>query len=100
MFVTPSGVTRGSQGGIDRYRAQYPNQAAMGRLTLEILEARPVWGMETDLQSNSVPGEIQGMTIAARWSLVHPGEATATGLTLLVLRPRGDGWAIVQDASI
>jgi len=100
MFLSPSGVTRGRQAVIDRYRAHYPNQAAMGRLTLEILEARPVWGMETDLQSNSVPGEIQGMTIAARWSLVHPGEATATGLTLLVLRPRGDGWAIVQDASI
>ena len=56
--------------------------------------------METDRQSNAVPGEIQGMTIAARWSLTSPGKETVSGLTLLVLRPLGDGWVIVQDASM
>ncbi len=72
----------------------------MGQLSLEILEARPTWGMETDLMQNAVPGSVQGMTVAARWTLTYSGKAPATGLTLLVLRPRGDGWAIVQDASM
>jgi len=99
-FLSPSGVTKGRQAVIDRYRSRYPDQAAMGHLALEILEARPIWGMETDRQSNAVPGEIQGMTIAARWSLTSPGKETVSGLTLLVLRPRGDGWVIVQDASM
>jgi hypothetical protein len=38
--------------------------------------------------------------VAARWTLTWPGK-TATGLTLLVLRPRSGGkWEIVQDASM
>ncbi len=99
-FLSPTGVTRGRQAVIDRYRSRYPDQAAMGHLALEILEARPIWGMETDLQMNAAPGDVQGMTIGARWSLSFPGKAAASGLTLLVLRPRGEGWAIVQDASM
>jgi hypothetical protein len=99
-FLSPTGVTKGRQAVIDRYRARYPDQAAMGHLALEILEARPIWGMETDPQLNAVPGDIQGMTVAARWTLAYSGKAPATGLTLLVLRPRGDSWAIVQDASM
>jgi peptidoglycan-N-acetylglucosamine deacetylase len=99
-FLSPAGMTTGRQAVIDRYRARYPDQAAMGHLALEILEASPIWGMETDLLLNAVPGDMQGMTIAARWSLTYPGKASATGLTLLILRPRGEGWAIVQDASM
>ena len=99
-FLSPTGVTNGRQAVIDRYRARYPDQAAMGQLSLEILEARPTWGMEPDLMQNTVPGSVQGMTVAARWTLTYSGKAPATGFTLLVLRPRGDGWAIVQDASM
>ncbi len=39
------------------------------------------------------------MTILARWRLAYPEKPEATGLTLLVLRPRADGWEIVEDAS-
>ena len=56
--------------------------------------------MGTDLMQNAVPGSVQGMTVAARWTLTYSGKAPATGLTLLVLRPLGGGWAIVQDASM
>lgn len=99
-FLSPTGVTRGRQAVIDRYRSRYPDRAAMGHLTLEVLEARPIWGMETDLQLNAAPGDLQGMTIGARWSLSFAGKEPASGQTLLVLRPRGEGWAIVQDASM
>ena len=36
----------------------------------------------------------------ARWTLTREAQEELTGLTLLVLRPRGDGWEIVQDASM
>jgi len=36
----------------------------------------------------------------ARWTLAYPDKQPASGLTLLVLRPLGEGWAIVQDASM
>ncbi len=99
-FLSPTGVTKGRQAVLDRYRTRYPDKGAMGHLTLEILEARPIWGMETDLQLNAAPGGIQGMTVTARWALSFPAKEKASGLTLLVLRPRGDGWSIVQDASM
>src|SRR6266850_2434740 len=38
-FLSPAGVTNGRQAVIDRYRSRYPDQAAMGQLSLEILEA-------------------------------------------------------------
>jgi hypothetical protein len=32
--------------------------------------------------------------------LADPDKEAASGLTLIVLHPRGDGWSIVQDASM
>ena len=49
------------------------------------------------------PSRVQGLSVAARWRLAYPDQPdkkTAEGLTLLVLRPRGDSWEIVQDASM
>ena len=86
-FVSPTGLTRGRQAVLDRYRKRYPDKAAMGTLALEIVETRLAAGEA-------------GASVVARWTLSYPDKPAASGHTLLVLRPRADGWAIVQDASM
>jgi uncharacterized protein (TIGR02246 family) len=86
-FVSPSGLTRGRQAVLDRYRKRYPDKAAMGTLSLEVVEIRLVTGNA-------------GASVVARWTLSYPEKPAASGLTLLVLHPRGTDWAIVQDASM
>ena len=86
-FVSPTGLTRGRQAVLDRYRKRYPDKAAMGTLSLEVVEIRLVRGNA-------------GASVVARWTLSYPEKPAAAGLTLLVLHPRGDAWVIVQDASM
>jgi uncharacterized protein (TIGR02246 family) len=86
-FVSPTGLTRGRQAVLDRYRKRYPDKAAMGTLSLEVVEIRLVSGNT-------------GASVVARWTLSYPEKLAASGLTLLVLHPRGTDWAIVQDASM
>jgi uncharacterized protein (TIGR02246 family) len=92
-FLTPNGLTRGRREVLERYRKRYPDKAAMGKLTLEVIEARAFPAGKT----------AAAVSVAARWRLEYPGQAdrkTAEGLTLLVLRRAGKGWEIVQDASM
>lgn len=92
-FVSPSGVVRGRGAVLERYRKRYPDREAMGTLRLDVQEARAASAPEA-------AGGVQGVSIVARWRLTYPGKPEASGLTLLVLRPRSDGqWQIVQDAS-
>lgn len=86
VFVSPTGLTRGRQAVLDRYRKRYPDKAAMGTLKLEIVETRLA--------------AAEGASIVARWSLAYPDKPTASGLTLLVLHARDGAWLIVQDASM
>jgi len=95
-FLSPTGVTHGRQQVLERYRLRYPDKRAMGTLTLDVLETRtfPAKG-----KSCAIPG----VSVAARWRLAYPDQPekkTAEGTTLLVLRPRGSSWEIVQDASM
>jgi peptidoglycan/xylan/chitin deacetylase (PgdA/CDA1 family) len=102
-FLSPTGLTQGRRQVLERYRRRYPDQQAMGTLSLEILEARPAQGVEFTMLGDARPSRVQGLSVAARWRLAYPGQPdrkTAEGLTLLVLRPRGDSWEIVQDASM
>ena len=87
-FLSPSGITRGRQAVLDRYRKRYPDKAAMGTLTLEPIETRPPSSRD-----------VAAVSIAARWSLSYPDKPAASGLTLLVMHRVGAGWQIVQDAS-
>jgi peptidoglycan/xylan/chitin deacetylase (PgdA/CDA1 family) len=93
-------LARGRREILERYRRRYPNGAAMGRLTLEVVEVRPAWGAEVSLLNDAVPGRIQSVSVIARWTLQRQAQADTSGLTLLVLRPCRDGWQIVQDASM
>ena len=85
VFVTASGVTRGRQAVLERYRARYKDRAAMGTLSFEVLDVRDL-------------GETR--SVAARWALKYADRPDASGYTLLVMRRNGDGWRIVQDASM
>jgi uncharacterized protein (TIGR02246 family) len=98
-FVSPSGVRHGRQQVLERYRQRYPGRDAMGALTLEVQEQRTAWGTEVSLLGDAVPSRVHAVTVVARWTLRRPGQTDATGLTLLVLRRRPEGWQIVQDAS-
>ena len=92
-FLTADGLTRGRRDVLERYRKRYPNAAAMGKLTLEVIETRVF-----------PPGkDAAGVSVAARWRLEYPGQAdrkTAEGSTLIVLRRTAKSWEIVQDASM
>jgi peptidoglycan-N-acetylglucosamine deacetylase len=100
VFLTPSGLTRGRQAVLDRYRTRYPTQEAMGDLSLEPMEVRDVWGPEVTILGGAVPSHIHGVSVVARWTLTRADGTSATGLTLLVFHRTADRWLIVQDASM
>jgi uncharacterized protein (TIGR02246 family) len=92
-YAALSGLVRGRAAVLERYRKRYADRAAMGTLRLDVQEARAAAAPEA-------ADGVQGVSIVARWRLAYPDKPEASGLTLLVLRPRGDGeWQIVQDAS-
>ena len=86
-FVGPTGLTRGRQAVLDRYRAKYEDKAGMGTLRLEVLETRTL--------ANG-----GAASVVARWTLSWPDKPDATGSTLLVFVRSGGSWRIVQDASM
>ena len=99
LFVSPSGTTRGRAAVLARYRDKYRDREAMGTLSFEIVEVRLTSGMEPSILGGARPAALQGASLVARWSLAF-ADTTSSGLTLLVLRPRGEDWEIVQDASM
>jgi uncharacterized protein (TIGR02246 family) len=86
-FVTPKGLTQGRSVILERYRKSYPDRAAMGTLSFEIVEVRagPSGGASS---------------MVARWTLAYPGKEAKSGLTLLMFHRIGSAWRIVQDASM
>lgn len=100
VFVTPSGLTRGRDAVLARYRGRYPTPAAMGTLTLEPLETREAWGFEPNPFGDAQPSRVHGVSLVARWALVTQDGTEASGLTLLVLHRVAGRWLIVQDASM
>ncbi|HSB61630.1 MAG TPA: alpha/beta fold hydrolase [Vicinamibacteria bacterium] len=96
-YVSPAGVFRGRSALLERYRTRYPGRAAMGTLRLELQEARALAAPGPEADGGE--GRVHGVSIVARWRLAYPDKPEASGLTLIVLKPRADGWAIVQDAS-
>ena len=102
-FLSPTGLIQGRQQVLERYRRRYPDQKAMGTLSLEIVEVRSAQGIEVTALGDARPSRVHGLSVAARWRLAYPDQPdkkTAEGLTLLVLRRHGDSWEIVQDASM
>jgi len=95
-FLGTSGLTHGRQQVLERYRRRYPDKKAMGTLSLEVIETRPV-------AAEGPACAVNGFSLVARWKLAYPDQPdkkTAEGLTLLVLQRHGDRWEIVEDASM
>ena len=101
-FLSPSGLTRGRQQVLERYQGRYPDKAAMGTLTLEVLECRP-FGETDGVAGDAAAGRSHGVSVVGRWHLSYPDDAErqdAEGLTLLVFELQGEAWRIVHDASM
>ena len=81
-FAGASGVLRGWQALLDRYRRTYPDRTAMGQLTF------------SDLSINVLSAD--AAYIVGRWQLErendHPG-----GVFTLIVRKFPEGWRIVHD---
>jgi peptidoglycan/xylan/chitin deacetylase (PgdA/CDA1 family)/ketosteroid isomerase-like protein len=99
-YVSEAGVVRGREAILARYRERFPDRAAMGTLSFEVLEARPAAGVEFTKLGDAAPSRVHGISVVARWRLDYDGRDPAEGKTLIVLSRRGDGWKIVQDASM
>lgn len=81
-FVGASGVFRGWQALLERYRRNYPDRAAMGTLAFSELEITPLG-----------PG---AAAVIGRWQLEGvPGRPG--GVFTLIVRKFPEGWKIVQD---
>ena len=99
-YVSSTGVTQGRPAILERYRERYPDRAAMGTLSFEVVEARPAAGVEVTMLGDAAPSRVHAVSVVARWRLAYVDRDAAEGWTLLVLRRRGDGWEMVQDASL
>jgi len=81
-FSGASGVLRGWQAVLERYRRQYPDRAAMGRLSFSDLEI-------SLLAPNAA-------LVLGHWQLEH-AQDRPSGVFTLVLRKLPEGWRIVHD---
>jgi len=81
-FAGSTGVTRGWQPVMDRYRQKYPDQKQMGHLEFSELEVRPL-GTDAAL-------------VLGRWELVREADKLG-GVFTLVFQRFPDGWKIIHD---
>jgi uncharacterized protein (TIGR02246 family) len=86
LFLTPSGLTTGRRAVLDRYRKKYPDAAARGTLSFELLDVRRIGNV--------------GASVVSRWKLARGAKPAAEGLTLLSFERQGTAWRIVHDASM
>ncbi len=104
VFISPSGLRRGRSEVLARYRQTYPDRAAQGNLTIEILELATLDGPEVSMPGDARPVPVHAATVVGRWTLRYPDQPekeAATGLTLLVFaRDERGEWKIVRDASM
>lgn len=82
-FTSGGKIARGFDAMRARYRATYPDRAAMGRLTFG------------DLEVHLLPPD--AAWILGRWALARDGGAGVGGVFTLVCERAGDAWRIVHD---
>lgn len=93
LFVTAFGLTKGRAEVLARYKTRYPDAAARGTLSFEVLSV--------DVLDAAPPKKGGGaVALVARWKISHPDKPAAEGLTLLNLVRFPAGWRIVHDASM
>ena len=84
LFVGKSGVTRGWQQTLDNYKKGYPGTEAMGQLSFDILEVRPL--------SNDQ------YFVVGKWMLQRTA-GNLSGHYTLLLKKIGGEWKIIADHS-
>ena len=81
-FAGSSGITRGWEPVFERYRKQYPDRVAMGRLEFSELEMRSL-GPDAAL-------------VLGRWHLIRDA-GNLGGVYTLIFERFPEGWRIVHD---
>jgi beta-aspartyl-peptidase (threonine type) len=84
-FAGSSGIQRGWQALLERYRREYPSRERMGTLTF------------SDLEIHTLSKD--AAFVVGRWHLERPSDSRgpAGGVFTLVLRRFPQGWRIVHD---
>ena len=93
LFLTAFGLTKGRAEVLARYKARYPDAAARGTLSFEMLSVDVL----APAPAKKAPPAIG---LIARWRIAHADKPAAEGLTLLNLVRFPGGWRIVHDASM
>ncbi len=84
MFIGKSGVVWGWQQTLDNYKKGYPDTAAMGHLSFDIIQVKPL--------SND------HYFVVGKWMLQRTA-GNLSGHYTLLLRRMKNGWKIVADHS-
>ena len=84
LFVGKSGVTRGWQQTLDNYKRGYPTKEAMGQLSFDVLEIRPL--------------SADYYFVVGKWMLQRSA-GNLSGHYTLLLRKISGAWKIVADHS-
>jgi ketosteroid isomerase-like protein len=84
MFIGRSGVTWGWQKTLDNYRLHYPDKAAMGTLSFEIIQVKALSGAYYH--------------VTGKWMLQRAADTPSGHYTLLLHKING-AWKIVSDHS-
>jgi len=84
MFIGKSGVTRGWQQTLDNYKKGYPDRAAMGTLSFDILQVQRL--------------SPEYFSVVGKWMLKRT-IGDVSGHYTLLLRRIGGKWLIVADHS-
>ena len=100
LYLSTSGMVEGRDALLQRYRNRYPDEAARGKLTLDIIEIRPAFVTVRSVLPVLKSSDIGGVAVVARWTLSYPDRDASTGFTLLVFRRIEGKWRIVHDASM
>ncbi len=82
MFLSGGSVRRGWEESFYAYKRGYPDRAAMGTLSFEEIDVRPLSSTHA--------------LAFGRWRLTR-GEDAPTGLFSLVLQNTAEGWLVVHD---
>jgi uncharacterized protein (TIGR02246 family) len=92
LFATAFGLTKGRAEVLARYRTRYPDAAARGTLSFEVLAV--------DVLAPSARKAADAIAVVARWKIELKDKPPAQGLTVLNLVRGAAGWRIVHDASM
>jgi len=84
MFIGKSGVTYGWQRTMDNYKKNYPDKAAMGRLSFDLLELKPLSSFY--------------YFVVGQWHLQRSSGSIGGYFTLLFKKINGE-WLIIVDHS-